>query len=73
MGDDDILIDGYELHVNENLWYVLYKNGTDTVIEKRWYRNEVGQSWKPVFSGVIPSINELKKVMKLTVIPISMS
>lgn len=62
--DEDKVIDGYDLTVTENLWYDLV-NIQDHIwmIQKRWYRNSVGQSCEQLYKGECRSINELHKLM----------
>ena len=59
-------IDGYEFTIHEELWYDLVNIEDNVwVIQKRWYRNSVGQSCEQLFKGECKSINELRKIMKI--------
>lgn len=68
--EDDHFVDGYAKNMIStdglDRWYTLEEFSNNRIkIVYGYYNNSVSQTWKTLFEGKCPSLNELRKVSKL--------
>lgn len=70
MEDDDVLIDGWSITKDDKTWWEMCRNSRRLLIVKKWYNNEVSQSWDIVMDVIINDSAELYNEMNYLKIPI---
>ncbi len=68
--DGDILIDGWTIYKDENLWWEMCRNDRRLMIIKKWYTNEIGQEWNMIMDVPISDKQELLTEMSWIGIPV---